>query len=151
MPEEDFWSAMKGVRAGILATAGARFVPMSPHADEPAKAIWFISAQGTDLVDAAQSAAQATLILTGNGDFHARIGGTAEVVADREKLQELWNTVAASWFDGIEGPSIRLIRLVPKTTEVWDTPGAVGFLMQVAKANFTGAEPDLGDTYSLSF
>ena len=52
MSAEDFWDTLKGVNAAMLAVGDARHVPMSLNSDKHAKAIWFMTAQGTDLVKA---------------------------------------------------------------------------------------------------
>lgn len=152
LSKERFWDEFKDVRAAMLAVGDARHVPMSPYPDREAGLIWFITAEGTDIVDAAAAgAAEASLIVTGNGSFHARIDGRASLSEDRTKLEELWNPIADAWFDGIDDPDVRLLRLAPATAEFWTTSGAVGFMFQIAKANLTGGEPDIGDHFRLTF
>lgn len=151
MSTETFWNEMQDVHAAMFGVGAARHVPMSPYADEGSGSIWFITAQGTDLVEAAARPSEASLIVTGSGDFHARVEGTAVGVENRAKLEELWNPIAGSWFDGIDDPDIRLIRFTPRTAEVWTTSGAVGLVVQVAKAKLTGEKPDMGETFTLTF
>lgn len=152
MSKEKFWSEMDDIRAAMLEVAPARFVPMSPYPDAEDGAIWFITAQGTDIVDVLEGGpAKACLIVTGNGDLHARIDGQASVSHDRAKLEELWNPIASSWFDDINDPDIRLVRMVPTEAEVWATQGALGFIVQVAKSKITGEEPDMGDHFKVTF
>ncbi|TCT28803.1 pyridoxamine 5'-phosphate oxidase like protein [Martelella mediterranea] len=114
--------------------------------------IWFITAKGTDLVKAIEAGeSESSLIVTGNGEMHARVEGRSEVVQDREKLEALWNPIASSWFDGIDDPDIRLIRFTPDFAEVWATKGAIGFAIQIAKAKVTDEEPDMGDHFEVRF
>ena len=90
MSKETFWNRMEDVRAAMLAIGEVQHVPMSPYADAKDGAIWFITAQGTDMVDAIQGgAAKASLIVTGSDDLHARIEGNATLSQDRAKLEEL--------------------------------------------------------------
>lgn len=152
MSKEVFWDEMEDVNAAMLAVGSKRYVPMSPYTDAAAGAIWFITAQGTDAVDAAAGgAADASLIVTGSGDLHARIDGKARLSQDRAKLEELWNPIASSWFDGIDDPDIRLIRFDPTGAEVWNTTGAIGFVIQIAKSKMTGEQPDMGDHFTIAF
>lgn len=149
---DQFWKEIKGVNSAMLAIGSARHVPMSPYARQEDSAIWFITAQGTDLVDAlAQGESEASLIVTGDNNIHARIEGAAGIVQDRVKLEELWNPVASSWFDGIDDPDIRLIRVIPTAAEVWLTTGALGFAFELAKSKLTGKQPDMGEHFSLAF
>ncbi len=153
MSKETFWNRMEDVRAAMLAIGEVQHVPMSPYADAKDGAIWFITAQGTDMVDAIQGgAAKASLIVTGSDDLHARIEGNATLSQDRAKLEELWNPIAERWFeDGIEDPDIRLIRMDPIYAEVWATKGVMGFMFQIAKAKLTGDRPDMGEHFTLHF
>lgn len=149
---DQFWKEIKGVNSAMLAIGSARHVPMSPYARQEESAIWFITAQGTDLVTAlTKGESDASLIVTGENDIHARIEGAAGLVQDRAKLEELWNPVASSWFDGIDDPDIRLIRLVPTEAEVWLTPGGLGFAFELVKSKLTGKQPDMGEHFSLAF
>ncbi|MFS4437101.1 pyridoxamine 5'-phosphate oxidase family protein [Paracoccaceae bacterium GXU_MW_L88] len=152
MSEEKFWNELKDVRAAMLGIGDARHVPMSPYADKETGKIWFITAQGTDLVQATESgASDASLIVTGSGDLHARIEGKAALSQDRAKLEELWNAIASSWFDDINDPDIRLIEVTPTEAEVWATGGNLGFLYEIAKSKVTGDKPDMGDHFTLTF
>ncbi|MFN4154614.1 MAG: pyridoxamine 5'-phosphate oxidase family protein [Paracoccaceae bacterium] len=149
---EQFWKEMDGVHSAMLAVGSARHVPMSPYARKEDRAIWFITAKGTGLVDAITNGeGDASLIVTGESNIHARIEGAAAIVQDRAKLEELWNPVASSWFDSIEDPDIRLIRLVPTEAEVWLTSGGLGFAFELVKSKLTGKQPDTGEHFSLSF
>jgi general stress protein 26 len=152
MSAEKFWKELGGVRSAMLAIGSARHVPMSPYAQADDQAIWFITAQGTALVDALTGGeTDASLIVTGESNIHARIEGHGAIVQDRAKLEELWNTVASSWFDSIDDPDIRLIKLTPSVAEVWLTSGALGFAFELAKAKVTGKHPDMGEHFSLTF
>ena len=149
---EKFWKEMEGVHSAMLGIGSARHVPMSPYARSEDRAIWFITAQGTELVEAiTRGEADASLIVTGESNIHARIEGGASIVQDRAKLEELWNPVASSWFDSIEDPDIRLIRLTPTDAEIWLTTGGLGFAFELVKSKLTGKQPDMGEHFSLAF
>ncbi|MDO8884982.1 MAG: pyridoxamine 5'-phosphate oxidase family protein [Pseudotabrizicola sp.] len=152
MSVEKFWKELEGVRSSMLAIGSARHVPMAPYAKQDDRAIWFITAQGTALVEAVtRGETEASLIVTGDSNIHARIEGSAAIVADRAKLEELWNPVASSWFDGIDDPDIRLVKLTPSAAEVWLTSGALGFAFELVKSKVTGEQPDMGEHFSLAF
>ena len=151
MSAEKFWTELENVHSAMLSIGDARHVPMSPYARQAEGAIWFITAQGTDLVRAAESGAKgASLIVTGESNIHARIEGDAAVVRDRAKLEELWNPVASSWFDGMDDPDIRLIRMTPASAEVWLSSGGLGFAFELEKSKVTGKQPDMGEHFSLA-
>jgi len=49
---DDFWSRLDEAQAGMLTAGDARPVPVTHYADREAGALWFITADGTDLVRA---------------------------------------------------------------------------------------------------
>lgn len=140
------WEKLGDFNAGMLSVAPARFVPMSHNLDQGHQYLWFITAKGTDIADAAVQISAATFIIASEADkYHLAAEGTCVVVQDRAKLEELWNPVVDSWFDGgIDDPDVRLIRCEVSRAEAWETTGAVGFAMQMVKAQVTGDAPDLG-------
>ncbi|MGY9048198.1 hypothetical protein P775_08705 [Puniceibacterium antarcticum] len=148
-----FWNRLDDVQAGLLSAGSARAVPMSPYADPDANAIWFITAKDTDLAKAAESSAEASFaVADSKSNLYATVDGQVTQVDDSDKLDELWNAVAAAWFeDGREDDDIRLIRLTPTKAEVWATSGAAGFLYEIAKARMTDGTPDAGEHGTVSF
>jgi general stress protein 26 len=49
------------------------------------------------------------------------IAGTAEVVHDRAKAEQLWSKTLETWFpDGLETPGLALIKVHADTAEYWD-------------------------------
>ena len=96
----EFWDRLEDTRAGMLATDGGRAIPMSHYIDRDANALWFITANGTDLARVAQSGAAAEyLVSSSNESLYARIDGSVQAVTDPAKLDELWSAVAAAWFE----------------------------------------------------
>jgi general stress protein 26 len=82
-----------------------------------------------------------------SGKGWVSIAGTASVVHDAAKVDELWNTAASAWFpDGREDPTIALIKVHAHTAEYWasDEPKVLE-LFKVAKAAVTGGQPDIGE------
>ncbi|MDS9468846.1 pyridoxamine 5'-phosphate oxidase family protein [Paracoccus sp. MBLB3053] len=155
MEEQIFWKRLDGINAGMLGTRdGMKMVPMSHYADPDARVLWFITAEGTDLVGEVQDGAKEALhiIADASGKLFAQIEGRLELSSDREKLDEIWSSVASAWFDeGKEDPDLRLLRLNLTNAEIWSTTGGINFLYQIAKANLTGDEPDIGDHFRLTF
>lgn len=152
---EIFWKRLDGINAGMLGCEPDwRLVPMSYQADPDQGALWFITARGTQLVEAtANGPRQAVHVISSSGGkLYARIEGQLECVDDEQKLDELWNAVASSWFeDGKRDEDIQLLRLRIDNAEVWATDGGMGFLYQIAKSKLTGSKPDMGEHFEISF
>jgi general stress protein 26 len=53
------------------------------------------------------------------------IAGTAEVVIDREKAEELWSAPLKVWFpDGVETPGLVLLKVHADSAEYWSGPSS---------------------------
>ena len=152
---ETFWKRLDDVNAGMLGCdPDWRLVPMSHYADPDQGALWFITAEGTDLVELVRGGAKQAVhvVSSQGGKLYARIEGRLELSNDSAKLDELWNAVASSWFeDGKRDDDVRLLKLSIAEAEVWATTGGMGFLYQVAKGKLTGDKPDMGEHFEVSF
>lgn len=84
---------------------------------------------------------------------YVAMAGTASVLNDRAKIEELWSAPVRAWFpDGPEDPNLRLIRVDVDRAEYWDSPSsAVVHAYGLAKAALTG-EPadDVGENEKVS-
>ena len=152
---KEFWDRLEDTRTGMMSATGARAVPMSHYVDDddPANVIWFITAKGTDLSDAAIKRVAGEYIVTSKDEnLYARIDGRVSVSDDSAKLDEIWNKVAAAWFEGgKQDPDVQLIRFDLSEAEVGMTGGSLKFLYEVAKAHLTDSKPDMGQHATLQF
>lgn len=145
--KDAFWDRIDDVTAGMLHTDGDRVVPMSHFTDPARRALWFITAEGTECHRAAQSGSSVQYVVADDSArIYARVEGRLSVSDDKAKLDALWSPVAAAWFkDGREDANVRLVQFIPARAEVWLTEGGAGFLYQIARASLTGKTPDAGD------
>lgn len=152
---QDFWKRLEDVNAGMLGCEPDwRLVPMSHYPDEDSGSLWFITAQGTDLVDSVANGAKQAVHAVADADkqLYARVQGQLSLSHDDEKLDEIWNAVASSWFeDGKRDDDLRLLQFKISTAEVWITTGGLGFLYETAKAHLTKAKPDMGEHFTVQF
>lgn len=142
---------MDEVKAGMLGVAGSgqHMQPMAHHVDRDARMLWFITASDTDLVRAAGAGAVAHHCVIGkNHDFYACLKGRIAVSADEAKLDEIWNAVAAAWFEGGRGDDrITLLRMDLTEASVWsNTSSSMVFAYEIARANLSAShKPDIGE------
>jgi general stress protein 26 len=66
--------------------------------------------------------------------------GTAKVVRDRVKAEELWSAPLKAWFeDGLDTPGLVLIKVQAQSAEYWEAPSSkVVRLIGLARAAATG-------------
>ncbi|HEY1148080.1 MAG TPA: pyridoxamine 5'-phosphate oxidase family protein [Pseudoduganella sp.] len=84
--------------------------------------------------------------------LYVSVSGYAELVRDRNKAEELWNTMAQAWFpQGVDDPHLALLKLVIDTAEYWDTGSSkMVTLFAMAKAALTGQPPrNLGEHHRI--
>jgi general stress protein 26 len=82
-----------------------------------------------------------------NADKYVSVAGTAEILRDREKLDELWSPFHTAWFPkGKDDPEIALIKVTVESAEYWNVPESK--MVQVlgfAKAALTGKRYEPGE------
>ena len=73
--------------------------------------------------------------------------GTATLVRDRSKMEELWKAPYKIFFpQGLEDPEIALLKVSVQRAEYWDSsPTAIGRAFDFAKAFLTKDASKLGD------
>lgn len=83
--------------------------------------------------------------------IYVSIHGQAELVRDRQKIEELWEPALKPWFpEGKDTADLALLKVRAQGAEYWDgTKSTAQFLFESVKAIATGAPPDIGDNQKL--
>ena len=78
---------------------------------------------------------------------YVSISGTAELVRDRGKIEELWKPEFKIWFPkGTDDPDIALLRINLKKAEYWDSPSStISYALKFATSIITGKQPEFGE------
>lgn len=131
---------------GVIGS-GQHLQPMSPYPDRDAGIVWFITSRQTDLARAVGLGATAHFAFTGkNDDYYACMRGPIAQVEDEAKIDEIWNAVAAAWFEeGREDHDVCLLRLTLSDASVWATSNnPITFGFEIARANMSHDRAHLG-------
>jgi general stress protein 26 len=141
-----FIELMEDLPIGMMTTygpEGPRSIPMARQQVEPTAELWFISARDTRHVDDIGRDPQVSLTFSSR-DAWVALTGRAQVVDDRAKLEELWNTFAEAWLPGgPEDPNAVLLKVDVEQVEYWDTPGGkIASMISLAKTKLTGETYD---------
>ena len=156
--EVRLWKEIEKARYGMLGLVGRspaqHFQPMTAFCEPDNGQIWFFSRSDTDLARAVAEGADAMFVVQAKDQgFQACVGGRLAQQADRARIEQYWGPIVAAWYpDGKDDPRLTLLRFDLSDAQVWlseTNPLAFGF--QIAKANVTGREPDVGETRPLSF
>lgn len=121
--------------------------PMGTQEVDEEGNLWFMSAKSSDKNEEIEQDNRVQLFYSNTGSSeYLSIYGTAEIVFDRQKIDELWNPIAKAWFkEGKNDPEISLIKVTPEAAYYWDTKNSkmIDFIKIVASA-VTGKTMDGG-------
>jgi general stress protein 26 len=140
---------MRGARFCMVTTRDGdelRSRPMTPQQITDTGDVWcFVSTDG----DQAKQVAAAPHVNVSFDDDSSwvSLSGTAEVVRDEAKIDELWDRAVEAWFpDGREAADLALLHVRGTSAEYWDTPGgAVAAAVAFVQSAITGERPDVGE------
>ena len=76
---------------------------------------------------------------------YVALSGKATISNDRARIKELWSPFAKAWWDSPEDPAIRVIRMIPRDAELWDSPGRIVTTISMLTAAVTGRTPKIGE------
>ncbi|HET9983916.1 MAG TPA: pyridoxamine 5'-phosphate oxidase family protein [Longimicrobiales bacterium] len=118
--------------------------PMQIAGVEKSCDLWFITDADTEKVREIESNPRAEVVAQDGDSNFVALAGSARVVDDRRKLDELWDKSYEVWFpEGKADPRIRLIAFDAERGEYWDNRGLnrVEYLLESARARAAGRRP----------
>lgn len=103
--------------------------------------LWFITRLDSAKVQEIRQHRQVNLSYVRLHDnTYVSVSGTAELVNDRKKAEELWDPSYQNWLpQGLEDPNLALIRIRVERAEYWDAPA----LSWPFSAGFVVMSPDV--------
>ena len=115
--------------------------PMTTMEVDDNGTIWFFTADNTKIAQQAAKQSEVCLNYAHPGkNSYLTVQGNAELVNDKEKMKQLWTPMLKTWFpDGVDDPSIALLKVTPTQAHYWDSDASrVSLLFAWVKANITG-------------
>ena len=97
--------------------------PMATQEVDEGGNIWFMSDTNSDKNRDIENDDRVQLFYSHTGNYeYLSVFGRAEIVHDRNKIEELWTEMAKTWFEeGKDDPDISLIKVIPEDAYYWDT------------------------------
>ncbi len=141
--EQKVRELIKKTRLAMLTSTNAEgqlvSKPMATQDVEFDGTVYFIGERDSEKVRNLSREPRVNVAYSG-GSSWVSLSGTAEVVDDKAKLEELWNTFTDAWLEGgPDNPNNVLIRVDADGAEYWDSPGSkVTQLVNLVKAKATG-------------
>ncbi len=151
---EKIYEKIKDVDIAMLTTADKEkgtlhSRPMSTNKQvDPDGTIWFFTYDDSLKADEVAQDNNVNLSYAEPAkQLYVSVSGTARIVKDKAKMQELWNPVLKAWFpDELETPNIALLKVSPTEAEYWDAnSNKMVQLFQMVRAIVTGTQADYGE------
>lgn len=152
------WDMIKNIRTALFVThdedGGMHARPMAVNQRTFDGDLWFFTSVDSPKIEEIEGNPSVLLAYSEPRDQeYVSVTGTAEVVRDRKKVDELWTDALRVWFP--KGPgdrSITLIKVSVSAAEYWDAPSSRMILAYSrAKAILTGLTIDLRENKRVEF
>jgi general stress protein 26 len=123
---EKLKSIIKDVEVAMLTTIDdgvMRSRPMQTQKVEFDGDLWFFTSSQTHKAEEIEKDNRVNVSYAAPADnSYVSVSGTAEIVTDKAKMEELWNPILKAWFPkGLEEPNIVLLKIKIEQAEYWDT------------------------------
>lgn len=123
--------------------------PMSSNGDiDPNGDLWFFTGLSSHKVSEVERSPKVNVSFADpENQRYVSVTGTAHLVRDRKKIDELWRPQFKMWFpEGKDDPDICLLKVSLEKGEYWDSPSStVAFALSFVSSLVTGKKPDLGE------
>jgi general stress protein 26 len=145
------WDIIEKVGVAMLTTqfaGGLRARPLEARPDRGAGIIWFLTDMRSGKDEEVAASPDIGLVFIDAADkAYLSITGRAEVLRDPAQAAEIWKSTDKVWWPGgPDDPTLRVLRVEPKTAELWDGPSSSAVAaFEFAKAMLTGSKPNLGE------
>ena len=129
--------------------------PMSSNGDiDSDGALWFFTSASSHKVHEVEKLSKVNVSFADPDHQHyVSISGTAQLVRDRNKIDELWRPEFKMWFpNGKDDPEVALLRVSPEKAEYWDSPAStIGYMLNFLSSMVSGKEADAGQNRKINF
>ena len=149
--KEKIWDYIEDIKVGMLVTEDEqdlRARPMHIVQDEYDGTIWFFTKKSAEKIDEVKDKHRVCLSFSDNEDnVHVSLSGFAHLTQDKALIDKFWNPFVAAWFEGgKDSDDVALLEIKIYKGEHWDSEDSkVVQLYQIAKANVTDEQPDMGE------
>jgi general stress protein 26 len=156
--QQELWEKIEDVRVAMMTTVDTdgslRSRPMWTQGDDFAGSLWFFVSNQASAARALGVDPRVELTYAATDkDLYVSVTGRGELVDDKAKARELWNTYAEAWFPGgVDDPHLELLRVDVERAEYWEDkkPKVVQFA-EIVLGAVTGTPPKSGEKRELDF
>lgn len=122
-------------------------VPMTTKEVDKDGNIWFLSLKESEHNINIKEDNQVQLLYSKPSDMEfLSVFGNAEIVTDRKVIEEIYNKMSDTWFDGVDDPSLTAIKFQPQEAYYWNSKSnKYVTLYKLGIAALTGKNKDIGE------
>jgi general stress protein 26 len=145
------WSMIKDIKVAMMTSWDGHRLhsrPMHGHQEEFEGKLYFFTKRNSGKTGEIERYDQINLAYADPDDQnYVSVAGQGRISTDRELMKRYWSPMAAAWFPkGLDDPDLALIEVEAESAQYWDsTDSSMRYLWEVARANVTGREPDMGE------
>jgi general stress protein 26 len=146
---------MKDIDFAMLTTVDddgtLRSRPMSTQEAEFDGDLWFFTSADTGKVyDIARENQVNVAYARPDKHTYVSVSGTARLVKDRAKMEELWSPAYKAYFPkGLDDPELSLLKVEVEKAEYWESHGLIPTVIGFVRA-MAGQESELGENEKLN-
>lgn len=149
---------VKDIEIGMLTTIDEDGTlhsrPMSTNGQvESDGTLWFFTYASSHKVTEVEQHQQVNVSFSApSKQRYVSMSGTAQLVQDRNKIQELWKPELKAWFPNeLDEPDIALLKVNVAKAEYWDAPSSwVAHTIGLVKAIATGEKASSGENEKIN-
>jgi general stress protein 26 len=147
---------IKDIKIAMITTNDGGLLRSRPMATQDAEfdgTLWFFTSKNTHKAEEIKIDNRVNVSYAEPDDNrYVSMSGTAELIDDHEKIEELWSPVYQAWFPkGLDDPNIILLKVTVEQAEYWDaTSSSLVEVFGLLKALVTGERANGGDHVLLS-
>lgn len=146
---EKVWTLMEKIGFCLLSTHDGEDIrarPMAAHVDRGENAVYFLTDARHHKDDEIRANPNVGLAFGDPGkQSYVAVTGRATISGDRARIHDLWSTPAKAWWDSPDDPDIRVLKVVPKDAQYWDSPGTLASYVKMLAAAVSDTRPAMGD------
>ncbi|MEM1328014.1 MAG: pyridoxamine 5'-phosphate oxidase family protein [Bacteroidota bacterium] len=148
---------VEDARTAMLVTqegASLRSRPMHTAKIESDHSIYFFTSKDSDKVEDIQQDRYVNLsYIDSDSQNFLSISGTAHLVTDRQKMEELWSPMMKAWYpEGLDTPELTLLKIEPDEAALWSASSSkLVQAFQIGKAIITGERYQSGVHEEISY
>jgi general stress protein 26 len=157
MHRDRIWDVLENSSVGMFTTCfdgGLRARPLDARPDRKTGEIFFvIDVRGLKDNEVKAKPDVCFTVINAEQRAYLSITGSATIFYDEALLRKIWKRSDDVWWhDGPQDKNVRILRLEPRTADLWDGPASSAVAtFEMSKARLTGKEPDLGQNRKTSF